>query len=301
MDSMTAAPLVAGVGLSLVAGLVRMRAWHAAVSDACPRARIRYRDVAVAHLGGVGFNGVIPAHGGDAIKLALLKRRSDAPFGLLLGSLAPPAALEAMCTALLLGWALSGNYVGTPWPGQIPPALVGAAAALAAGVLWLLARRAPRLLRDVRRGMAALRRPRLLFADVAPWVLAARVVRLGAIACFMTAVGLPVTMAGVLLVMAIQMGVGSLGPASSPVRIAVLSASLPAAIGGQHVGLETATALLVGTQLAVMVTNLAISVVVLAVTLRTTSPRRVVRYGLDSAKSLRPARTTQPAAPITKP
>jgi hypothetical protein len=42
-----------------------------------------------------------------------------------------------------------------------------------------------------------------------------------------------------------------------------------------------------------MVANLAISVVVLGITLRTTSPRRVVRYCRENIKAAKPA----PAAP----
>src|SRR5258705_13838135 len=202
---MTAMPLAAGVLLSVLGGIVRVKAWHGAAADACAPARIRYRDVVVAHLGGAGFNGIIPAHGGDAIKLGLLKRRTEgAPFGLLLGSLAPPAAVEALMTALLLVWALATGVLGAPSPGQIPLPLVGGAAAVAAAVLWLLARRAPRLLSDVRHGMAALRRPRRLIRSVVPWVFAARLIRLGSLACFFVAVGLPVTLTGVILLMAIQ-------------------------------------------------------------------------------------------------
>jgi hypothetical protein len=281
MWSMTAAPLIAGVALSVLGGIVRMRAWHAALSDTAPNAR--YRDVVVAHLGGAGFNGIIPAHGGDAVKLALLKRRvPDVRFGQLLGSLGTPAAVEALFTALLLAWAIGTGVMGTPSPGQIPLPLVGAAAAVAAGVLWLLARKAPRLLRDVRAGMAALRRPRELLNAIAPWVLAARVFRLAAIACFLTAVGLPATIAGVLVVMAIQGGVGSGGPASAAVRIAVLSASLPAALGGHDVSLQTATELTAAAQAGTMIANLAISILVLAITLRTASPRRVLAFVTNS-------------------
>src|SRR4051795_13497299 len=170
---MSALPLIAGVLLSVLGGVIRIRAWHGAMSAVAPE--VRYRDVVHAHLGGAGFNGIIPAHGGDAIKLALLKRRAPgARIGGLLGSLAPPAAIEAMITALVLVWALSTGVLGTPSPGQIPLPLVGAGLAVAAGLLWLLARKAPRLLRDVRSGMAALRRPGLLARQVAPWVLVAR-------------------------------------------------------------------------------------------------------------------------------
>jgi hypothetical protein len=295
MWTMTAAPLVAGVLLTVVGGVVRMRAWHVAVADVAPD--VRYRDIVVAHLGGAGFNGIVPAHGGDAVKLALLKRRAnDTRFGQLLGTLAPPAAVEATLTALLLAWALATGLLGTPSPGQIPLPLVGAAAAIAAAVLWLLARKAPRLLRDVRAGMAALRRPRELVARIAPWVVVARLIRLLAIACFLAAVGLPATLTGVLLVMAIQGGVGSTGPASAPVRIAVLSASLPAAIGIHGVSIETAATLLGAMQLGTMGAHLAISIVVLGLTLKTTSPRRVFGYCRENIRAAKPA-----PAGVTKP
>src|SRR5438128_1123666 len=83
---------------------------------------------------------------------------------------APRAAVEATLTALLLAWALATGVLETPsLPGQIPLPLVGAAAAIAAGLLWLLARKAPRLLRDVRAGMTTLRHPRAMAVGVLPW------------------------------------------------------------------------------------------------------------------------------------
>lgn len=286
---MSALPLVAGVALTVLGGIVRIRAWHGAMSDVAPG--VRYRDVVVAHLGGAGFNGIIPAHGGDAVKLALLKRRApDVRVGRLLGTLAPPAAVEALVTAIVLAWALTVGVLGAPSPDQVPLPLVGAALALVPAALWLLARKAPRLLRDVRSGMAALRQPEVLARRVAPWVLVARVFRLGALACFIAAVGLPVTLTGALVVMAIQGGVGSTGPASAPVRMAVLTASLPPALGVAGVSLQTAAALIAATQAAPMIANLTISVTVLAITLRTVSPRRVMRYCRASISAHRPAR-----------
>jgi hypothetical protein len=284
---MTAAPLLVGVMLSVVGAIVRMRAWHVALAETAPQ--VRYRDVIVAHLGGAGFNGIVPAHGGDAVKLALLKRRvPDVRFGRLLGSLAPPAAIEALLTALLVAWALATGVIATPSAGEIPLPLVGAAAAVAAGLLWLLARKAPRLLRDVRVGMEALRRPRELARGVVPWVIAGRLFRLASIACFLLAVGLPATFAGLLVVMAVQGGVGSNGPASAPVRIAVLAASLPGALN-HAVSLQTAAELTGVAQIGPMVANLTISVIVLGITLRTASPRRVLRYCRENMKTAKPA------------
>jgi hypothetical protein len=295
---MSAGLLLAGVTLVVLGGVVRIRAWHAALADAAPG--VKYRDVVIAHLGGAGFNGIVPAHGGDAVKLGLVKRRvPDARFGQLLGSLAPPAAIEATFTALLLAWALAtGLLEAPPLPGQIPLPLVGAAAALAAGVLWILARRAPRLLRDVRSGMATLRRPRSLARNVLPWVVAARMLRLAAIGCFLMAVGLPVTIAGLCVVMAILGGVGTNGAASAPVRIAVLSASLPAAIGVHSVSFETAATFLGAMQVSALVANLTISIIVLAITLRTASPRRLVGYCREHIRATRPAPAQPEAARI---
>jgi hypothetical protein len=302
---MSATPLVAGVLLSVLGGIVRVRAWHHAAVNACGGVDVRYRDVVAAHLGGTGFSGIVPARGGEAVKLALLKRRTEgAPFGLLLGSLAPPAALEALLTALLLVWALATGVLGAPSPGQIPLPLVGAALVVAAALMWSLARRAPKLLGQVRRGMGALRRPRLMLTRILPWIFVARLMRLGALACFLAAVGLPVTLDGALLLMAVQGGVGSGGPASATLRIAVLAASMPAAVGVSHVSLDTATTL-IGTQFAVTGTNLAISLVVLALILRTASPRRLVAYCRETVQTLRgaPPVAAQPAAApaVTKP
>jgi hypothetical protein len=142
--------------------------------------------------------------------------------------------------------------------------------------------------------MAALRRPGELAREIAPWVLAARVLRLCAIACFLAAVGLPATLTGLLVVMAIQGGVGSSGPASAAMRIAVLTASLPAAIGVHAVSVETATKLIAATQLAPMIANLAISVTVLGLTLRTASPRKVFGY---CRHTLNAHRAPAPASP----
>ena len=277
-----AAPLVLGLILSVLAGVVRVVGWHRVVAAACPDCRVRYRDVLVAHLGGAGLNGFIPAHGGDAVKIALLKRRAPAaPLGLLVGSLAPPAAAEALLTALIVAWAVMSGFFVVPGLSAFPLPLLAAGAILVGAIVVVVARRAPGTLRDVARGMGALRRPRLMLTGVAPWLLAARALRLAAIACFMAAVGLPVVLAGALLVMAVQGGVGAVGPATTPVRIAFLTASLPAVLGS-GVSVAAATALM-GTQLVASGVNLAISILVVGSAIQTTSPRVVWAYCRASA------------------
>jgi hypothetical protein len=281
---MAAAPLVVGIVLSVLSGVVRVRAWRSALVHACPGRSVRYRDVVVAHLGGAGLN-VVPLHPGEAVKVGLLKRRDpDLPAGLLIGSFAPPAVVEAFLSVVLVAWAASSGLLEPPSLGQVPPIAVAGVVLLVA-LAWVLARRAPRLIHDLRRGIAGVAHPRLLLVGIAPWLLAARAIRLAAIGCFMVSVGLPATIAGALLVMAIQGGVGAGGPASGAVRVAVLAASLPT-VTGAAVHLDTAAAL-VGAQLLASGAGLAMSVLVLALLLRTLSPRLLLGHCREAAARMR--------------
>ena len=55
--------------------LLRTRAWYAILRAAYPNARYRWRSCAGAYLSGVGVNAVIPARGGDLLKLYLVRLR----------------------------------------------------------------------------------------------------------------------------------------------------------------------------------------------------------------------------------
>lgn len=68
-----AVPLLLGVvffGLNLTA---RSRAYFNALRAAYPAEHIKWRHIWAAYVAAVGFNGVVPAHGGDIIKLFLVK------------------------------------------------------------------------------------------------------------------------------------------------------------------------------------------------------------------------------------
>src|SRR4051812_14633853 len=68
--------LAAGLLLHLTAQLVRLRGWWNILRATYPDARtLRVRDVAVSYLAGSGLNGLLPARGGDIVKLAFLHRR----------------------------------------------------------------------------------------------------------------------------------------------------------------------------------------------------------------------------------
>ncbi len=63
------------IGLLFFAGnlTLRSRAYFNALRAAYPVEHIRWRDVWAAYVAAVGFNGVVPARGGDVIKLFLVK------------------------------------------------------------------------------------------------------------------------------------------------------------------------------------------------------------------------------------
>ena len=66
--------LVLALGLSLALQLCRAHAWSNSLRAAYPDSGFREREVTAAFLIGAGLNGVLPAKGGEAIKIVLAKR-----------------------------------------------------------------------------------------------------------------------------------------------------------------------------------------------------------------------------------
>src|SRR6476646_9927357 len=55
--------------------LFRARAWQNIVRAAYPASRLKYRSALGAYVAGVGVNSIVPARGGDVIKIYLVKHR----------------------------------------------------------------------------------------------------------------------------------------------------------------------------------------------------------------------------------
>src|SRR5512144_1840939 len=65
-----------GIVLYLLSQAVRTRGWHTILRASYPDAEtLQPRHTMAAYLAGAGLNGVIPARGGDIVKLWLLRRR----------------------------------------------------------------------------------------------------------------------------------------------------------------------------------------------------------------------------------
>ncbi len=263
--------LVLGVALHLLNQVLRGRGWCAIVRTASGGGPgPRRRDAIAAWVAGAGAGGLVSARGGDAVRVLLLRRRMpDAGCPLLAGTLVAEGAGELAAGALLLAIAV-GLGVGPQLGASATAVAVVVAVAAALVALLAAARRFPRVRRiaaDVRRGCAPLRAPGDYGRNVLPWQLASRACRLGALACFLAAFSLPVTVAAVLLV-AFAQGGGRLvpfAPASVGASVALLAASF-GPVTGSAVPAERLAAFYVGTStvLTVVGTALALAICVRA-------------------------------------
>lgn len=261
--------LLLGVALHLANQVTRGRGWFALVRTACDgRCSLRRRDAIAAWVAGAGAGGLVSARGGDAVRVLLLRRRlPDEGCPLLAGTLVAEGVGEIAIGVLVLAVAVSfgvGPQLGAST--TLLAALGAGAVALVA--LVLITRRVPRLSRilaGIRRGCAPLRSPGAYVRGVLPWQLASRACRLGSLACFLAAFGVPVSFAAVLLV-AFAQGGGRLvpfAPASVGASVAMLAASF-GPVTGSAVSAERLAAFFVGTStvLTIVGTGLALAICV---------------------------------------
>jgi uncharacterized membrane protein YbhN (UPF0104 family) len=283
-----------GVALYIAAQAVRTRGWHTILRTAYPEAtNLRPRHTMAAYLAGAGLNGVIPARGGDIVKLWLLHRRiAGARYPTLAATFVPETIFETTFGVGLVIWALSQGFLPVPVSrGEMPhvdvsliiehPVLsavaLGAAAAAGYAVYRLLRRRVADLSARVAQGVAILRQPRRFVTGVASWQALGRLVRLGSMAAFMKAFSLPVTPATVVLVMAAQGGgrIIPLAPASAGLRLAMLSYGF-VEVTGHAVDIAEITTFTFGVGALLLVAGLLVSIVALGAELETWSPRHAL-------------------------
>lgn len=145
--------LGAAVALYVVATVVRGWRWHVILRlDG-----ISHRAVDALALVCVGYMGntVLPARGGEVLRVVLLRQRTTARKREILGSIIAERLLDAVVLVALFALLTWVGVAGAP-TGQLPALLAAAALALLAAAVWLYlrARRAGRL-----EGFAARARP----------------------------------------------------------------------------------------------------------------------------------------------
>ena len=189
----------------------RAVAWRGVLVSAYPDARIRLADVGAAYAAGVAANAYLPARGGEAVKIALVRLRI--PGSTVAGVGASNGVVLLFDTAvgaslLTMAWAL-GLVPALPRPS--PLAAVGAAAALALAAIIVAA--VPRLRANLRQGASILASPRLYLRRVVPYQAGAWACRIGVAFAMLAAFGVPATVpiAGLVVVAS---GMSTLVPAT---------------------------------------------------------------------------------------
>lgn len=277
--------LVAGTILYLVSQAVRTRGWHTILRVTYPEQAkdLRARDVMRAYLAGSGINAIVPARGGDIVKLAMVHKRIEGSrYSTLAATFVPESLFETLFGIGLVVWAMANGFLPVPSTGgELPtldvtfvvrhPILTAIAVAAVALLTWLLARK---LGRQLKQALTILRTPTRFITGVASWQALARLIRLGSLAAFMAAFGLPVTPATVVLVMAAQGGgrILPIAPVSAGLRLAMLSYGF-VEVTGHAVDIAAITAFTFGVSAVLCIAGLILSAVILAQEFDTLSPR----------------------------
>jgi uncharacterized membrane protein YbhN (UPF0104 family) len=108
------APLGIALACHVIKLFLRARAWQNIVRASYPKERLKYRSAVGAYIAGVGVNSILPARGGDLIKLYLVKHRmKDAKYPTLASTLVVETMFDFFVAGAIMVWALSIGVLPT--------------------------------------------------------------------------------------------------------------------------------------------------------------------------------------------
>jgi glycosyltransferase 2 family protein len=246
--------------------------------------------VAGAYVAGVGVNSLVPARGGDFLRLFLVKRRvEESRYPTLGATLIPETLVDIPVAAVIVGWALIsgalpgfGALVHLPtvdwsWPyrHQYVTAII-LAVLIIAGVLTLVAfeDRIAGFWGRVRQGLAILFDWRRYVLTVVTWQAASWVARFVSVYWFLKAFDMPVTMHNALVVLSVQ-SIATLLPVT-PGGIGTVQGLLVVAFKDK-VPAATVLGFSVGMHVATVVANAVLGFTAIGLMLRTLRWRRVIK------------------------
>ncbi|MFN8224856.1 MAG: lysylphosphatidylglycerol synthase domain-containing protein [Gaiellales bacterium] len=282
--------LAVALVLQLVAIGAKVTAWRNILAAAFPESSVRWHKVACSYTAGMGLNAFLPARGGDAVKVALLRTQiagSEVPA--IVTTHGVVSAFDVIIGAVLVVtlW-LTGSLpaLTIPQPTASIP-LVAAAVAAVALLLLLIRARRPDLLRSTMtkalHGVAILRQPRRYALTVAPFQLAAWACRVAVVYLVLLAFGIE---AGIVTAALIVV----LGGVSAAVPV-------PGGAGTQQVlatyalngiaSAATAISFSVGLQIGVTVVNTMAGILGAMLLFRTGRPLSAVRAVIGDSRARR--------------
>jgi uncharacterized membrane protein YbhN (UPF0104 family) len=285
-------PLGIALGFHLARLLVRTPAWRNIVRASYPELQVPRRTVLGAYLAGVGVNAIIPARGGDLLKLYLVKHRVvETTYPTLGATLLVETLFDTVVAGGILIWALTiGVLPGLDVLPHLPQVdwswpLRHKRVAIVVGVVWLVflalivvfaVRRVREFKQRVRQGFAILGNRRRFLVEVVPWQALSWGFRVASVYFFLEAFRVPATLHNAALVLIVQ-------------SLSTLLPVTPGGVGTQQgllvyvfdrAGTGIAGALLVsfsvGMYIATTVLNVVVGFACLFLMMRTFRWRRVV-------------------------
>ena len=214
--------LALGILCHLCKLLAVSRAWRNIVHAAYPDTPVRWRQMFGAYVAGTGVNAVIPARGGDVVRLYLAKHRVEGSTYTTLVSTSLLQTLFDMAVAgCLILWALTQHALpgigvlkspGLPsldygWAFRHPTAgliLFGLLLIFGTALVAWVAERVEQFKAKVAQGFAAFRDRSYYLRHVVPWQLLDWTLRLVTVFFFLRAFGIPATLHNALLVQVSQ-------------------------------------------------------------------------------------------------
>jgi uncharacterized membrane protein YbhN (UPF0104 family) len=214
--------LALGIACHLCKLLAVSRAWTNIVRAAYPKSRVVYRQMFGAYVAGTGVNAVIPARGGDVVRLFLAKRRVEgATYTTLISTSLLQTIFDIVIATCFILWAITQhvlpglNVLRSPslpsldygWAFRHPVAglvLVGLLLLLGTALVFWIAERVEEFKAKVAQGFAAFADRSYYVRHVVPWQLLDWSLRLATVFFFLRAFGIPATLHNALLVQVSQ-------------------------------------------------------------------------------------------------
>ena len=269
-----------GVALHVLRLLCVSTAWRNIVQAAYPKVPVPRRSIIGAVFAGVGVNAIIPARGGDAVRVFLVKRSvPHSTYTTITSTLVLLSLFDFLVAGSLVLWAAASGYL----PGQdvLGPSFdfgwivrnpvtflkaIGLVLVVVLVVVLWFAEQIGDFRRRIAQGFSILRDKKAYLRGVAVWQVSDWLLRFSAVLFFLHAFGLPATLHNALLVQ-VSAALASLLPIS-PSGIGTEQAFLLYLFGGR-VARTALVAFSVGMRLTLIVVNTALGFGTLLVTLRT--------------------------------
>jgi uncharacterized membrane protein YbhN (UPF0104 family) len=198
------------------------RAWRNIVKAAYPDEPVRWRQMFGAYVAGTGVNALIPARGGDVVRLFLAKRRIEGSnYTTLVSTSLLQTIFDMVVATCFIVWAITQHVLpgldvlrspSLPaldygWAFRHPTVgliLIGLLLLFGTALVAWIAERVEEFKAKVAQGFAAFRDRSYYLRSVVPWQLLDWSLRLVTVFFFLRAFGVPATLHNVLLVQVSQ-------------------------------------------------------------------------------------------------